>query len=273
MRAGSLPRRAKALTGALEEGQLLVSMVACLASLLLAPGARRRGGRRRQVEPQRQPGSTQPSGVRWAQSARGDQLVAWDAPAPPLVGKAGVGEAVAQHGLALRQGRLDAVDDVVAPAGKHQQHLGHRVHGLAQHQAAQGLGQRRATGSRVSSTVAPRCSKPRSHGRDVGGFAGTVDAFEAMNLELMQGAFQRPRWNLLTARLCAQVVTELTAAITARHEVQGLGAGRVQGCLPQRGHTRHGDRRGGKPPGGRRCCRACRQVALAQIAIKRPPRP
>ena len=63
----------------------------------------------------------------------------------PLVGKGGIGETVAQHHVAARQGWLDHVAQVVAARCKDEQRLGESVHGVVQHHLAQLLGQRRAT--------------------------------------------------------------------------------------------------------------------------------
>jgi hypothetical protein len=63
-----------------------------------------------------------------------------------LVGKGGVGEAVADHHLATRQRRLDHLHQVVAAGRKGHQRLGQRVHGVVQQQGAQLFGQRRAAG-------------------------------------------------------------------------------------------------------------------------------
>ena len=123
-----------------------------------------------------------------------------------LVGEGGVGEAVAQHHIAPCQRRLDHGQQMVPPGRKHQQRLGERVHGLVQHQAAQGFGQRRATG------FAGQCHRPAlgSEGigqpLDMGGFAGPVDAFKADEQARSGGVVQShhlPRWYWLTARLCS----------------------------------------------------------------------
>ena len=84
--------------------------------------------------------------------------------------------------LLMYAARREHLVQVIEPAlarGEHQERLGQRVHGRVQHQLAQLLGQRRATGLAGEHHRPARFAKARSHPLDVGGFASTVDAFEA----------------------------------------------------------------------------------------------
>ena len=95
---------------------------------------------------------------------------------------------------------------MVPARGKHQQRLGQGVHGFVQYQAAQGFGQRGATGfagQRHHPALGAECV---GQSLDVGGFARAIDAFKADEQARGGCIVQRhhlPRWYWLTARLCS----------------------------------------------------------------------
>ncbi|MCY1547638.1 hypothetical protein D9M68_837070 [compost metagenome] len=95
-----------------------------------------------------------------------------------LVGKGGVGEAIAQHDLAARQCRLDHLRDVVAAGREHQQRFGQRVHRLFEHQGAQRLGQRRAAGFARAHHGAALRLEAGFQRVEVARLARAVDAFQ-----------------------------------------------------------------------------------------------
>src|SRR5439155_2431365 len=59
-----------------------------------------------------------------------------------LVGEGRIGEAVAENGVATRQGRRDDALEVVASRREHEQRLGHAIHRLMQEELPQLLRQR-----------------------------------------------------------------------------------------------------------------------------------
>ena len=127
-----------------------------------------------------------------------------EAAAAALVGEGGVGEAVAQHGVAARQRRLDDVLEVVAPRRKDQQRLAQRVHGGMQHQFAQLFGQRRAAGFARHHHAVAALAQPIGQGFDVRALSRAVDAFES---DETAAHGRPPRWNWFTARLCSARVS------------------------------------------------------------------
>lgn len=109
-----------------------------------------------------------------------------------LVGKAGVGEAVADHGAAGGQGRLDLLHEVVTPRREDEQGLRQRIHGLVQHQLAQPLGQRRAARLARQHHVVATPAQPGHGAVEVRALAGAVDAFEGDEAAAAHGV--PPRW-------------------------------------------------------------------------------
>ena len=95
-----------------------------------------------------------------------------------MVGKSGIGEAVAQHHIATRQGRFNHLAQMVAPGREDQQGFGQRIHGVIQHQLAQLFGQRCAARLPAERDVAPLSPKGLCQAVDVRGLACTVDAFK-----------------------------------------------------------------------------------------------
>ena len=89
---------------------------------------------------------------------------------------------------------------MVAPRSEDEQRLGQRVHRRVQDQLAQALGEHRAAGFAGAQHRGTRAAEALGDGVDVGGLAGTVDAFEC---DETAGHYCFPRWNLSTARLCA----------------------------------------------------------------------
>jgi hypothetical protein len=67
---------------------------------------------------------------------------------------------------------------VVAPAGKHQQRLGERIHGFAQQQRAQLFGQRGAARFTCDGDAAPGAAQGGRQCLDVRGLARAIDALE-----------------------------------------------------------------------------------------------
>jgi hypothetical protein len=133
---------------------------------------------------------------------------------------------------------------VVAARGKHQQRLGQRVHGLVQHQLAQRLGQRRATG--LAGHLHLGGPRSRSQAR-----ASMCEDLPAPSMP--SKVMKRPAWSaggwmaalvlVHRAIVLGQVGAEDAAAVAAGHEVQRLGwAPAHRGA--QRRHARHRDRRG-----------------------------
>ena len=99
--------------------------------------------------------------------------------AAALVSESRIGESVAQHHFSACQGGLYDLDNVVAPGGKNQQRLGQGIHGRMQHHLAQLFRQGGSTGLTGDADGVANGAQSRCHGVDVGGFAGTVNAFHA----------------------------------------------------------------------------------------------
>ena len=143
-----------------------------------------------------------------------------------LIGKGGIGEAVRQHPAPGRQRRLDDLHDVLAPGGKHQQHLGADVHGFGQQQLPQLFTQRRAARFACHHQFMAGSADLRRNRLDMAALAGAIHAFHgdepttrgamrrcilrvhhgfaARSLMRREGAI----WNRWTARLCASSVLE-----------------------------------------------------------------
>jgi len=148
--------------------------------------ATRRGDGGRHLEPQRQvglPAFLDPA----LQLAQHGQV---ETAPSPLIGKGGVGEAVADHGGAARQRRLDQLLEVVPSCGEHQQRLGQCVHRAVQHQLTQCFGQRRAPGLARELHLVAVLAQPRAGSLDVRGLARAIDSFERDEA----ARFHRPRW-------------------------------------------------------------------------------
>ena len=124
--------------------------------------------------------------------------------AAALVSERGIGKAVAQHHFAARQGRPDDLGNVVASGGKNQQRLGQSIHGRVQHHLAKLFRQRGSAGLARDADDVGRSAHSRRHGVDMGGFAGTVNAFHADKKSVHAAYFLR--WYRSTARLCSSSV-------------------------------------------------------------------
>ena len=96
-----------------------------------------------------------------------------------LIGKGGVGESIAQHHIPTGQGRRDHLLDVISSGCKNQQGFGQGIHGLVQDHLTQSLRQRRATRLTGQRHLFALLTEQVGQPLDVGGFAGTVDAFKA----------------------------------------------------------------------------------------------
>ena len=128
-----------------------------------------------------------------------------ESPAAALIGKGGVGEAVAQHPRTAGQRWLDHGAQMVAPPGKHEQRFGQRIHGFVQEEPPQPLGQRRATGFPGAHHLSSRLAPGVLQGVQMGGLARTVDAFER-DEAAGNGHGLFLRWYWFTARLCSASV-------------------------------------------------------------------
>jgi hypothetical protein len=137
-------------------------------------GTARRGLRGLDVEPQRQVGLARALHPSLQLRQHGPV----EAAPRTLVGEGRVGEAVAQHGGAGGQRRLDALAQVIAPRREHQQAFRQRVHLIAQEKLAQLFGQWRATGLAGHQHVVALGADPARKRVDVRALARAVDAFE-----------------------------------------------------------------------------------------------
>ena len=131
------------------------------------------------------------------------QYVEIEAAAAALISKGGVGITVAEDHVAACKRGFDDLPQMVAARGEDQQRLGHRVHGLVQHELAQALGQRRPAGLARERDLASRIAEGLGQGVDVGGLAGPINAFKGNE---KTGHQRAPSWNLRTARLCSSSV-------------------------------------------------------------------
>jgi len=101
-----------------------------------------------------------------------------EAASAALVSIGGVAEAVTDHPVATRQGRLDHLLEMLPAGGKHQQGLGLQVHGLVQQQFAELLAKPRTAGlAGAHHRFAVVANKRRGSG-NMAALAGAVDAFK-----------------------------------------------------------------------------------------------
>ena len=120
-----------------------------------------------------------------------------------LVGEAGVGETVAQHGIAARQRRFDDLQQVVAPRREDQQRFGQRVHGIVENECPELFGQRGAAGFAGLQHGAPGAAQGLGQRLDVGRLAGAVDALEADENAVCRHGFHCALQSLPGARVAA----------------------------------------------------------------------
>ena len=127
-----------------------------------------------------------------------------DIETPPgtLVGEGRVAEAVAEHGRAPSQSRLDQRHEVIAPRSEDEQRFGQRIHRVVQHVCAQLFGQRRAARLSRRHDFRPAGTEPLGKRGDVRRLACAVDALQRDEATAAQGFFLPGRWYLSTARLC-----------------------------------------------------------------------
>jgi len=117
-----------------------------------------------------------------------EDRVATELPAGALVGLGGVGEAVAEHGFALREGGLDHFADVLGARGEHEGHLGHGGQaggGRVEDDVADLLAGRRASGFAGDDDGKASGTKGLGEFFDLRALAGAVEAFEGDELAAM----------------------------------------------------------------------------------------